>query len=283
MRIKKHKNKNEYAITANEVWVRNLCKQDVPYFDINNLIDIRDCQLFLSNEIDHKSKGINDIIFPIQKKVIIISDGYNFNKKQSILEKFKDDIAIIAVNGSLKKWKYAEKKERFKRRMNWYLVNNPYPECQKFLPNHEFYPSCIMATRTSTDFSKKYKGIIHLYHPTPTNVFKGLQNDSKIYIDDYRNPICAAISVAYKMRAEKILLFCCDDSFEDSRPAAEQLENSLWCYPQHQMSHKIIDAMAYWLKINNISIADHSSCSKYKYLPYIAVEELIDYFGDENG
>ena len=213
---------------------------------------------------------------------MIISDGYDFNKKQQLLEKLNNDIAIIAVNGALKKWKYADKKERYKRRMNWYVVNNPYPECQKFLPQHDFYPNCIMATRTNSDFAKKYKGIIHLYHPTPTNIFKGLQNESGIYIDDYRNPICAAISIAYKMKAEKIMLFCCDDSFADKRPLAEQLENGLWSYPQQQISHRVIDAMAYWLKLNNIVLADHSSCAKYEHVPYIAVEDFVKYFGDEN-
>lgn len=281
MRIKKHQNRNEYVVTQDGIWVRNLCKKDVPCFDINNLVREEDCQLFLLNEVAHRSRGLSNINFPIQKKIAIISDGYDFEKKQKILENFDEKIAILAVNGVLKKWAYAGKKERHKRRINWYIVNNPYSECQKFLPLHEYYPNCIMATRTHIEFAKRYKGIIDLYHPTPTKIFGGLSNESNVYIDDYRNPICAAISIAYKMQAQKILLFCCDDSFPSQRPAAEPLENGLWCYPQHKTCHRIIDAMAYWLKTNNISIVDHSCCAKYEHAPYIEAEGLVNYFADD--
>ena len=107
--------------------------------------------------------------------------------------------------------------------------------------------------------------------------------ESHVFIDDYRNPVCAALGIAYRMNAKKIMLFCCDDSFVDERPAAEKLENGLWAYPQHKISYRIIDGIGYWLKEKEIGIMNHSSGIKYVNIPYISQENLLNYFGETNG
>lgn len=278
MRIKRHHDRNEYALTADNIWVRNLCSEG-PHFDINNLIQDKDCQLFLENEVDHRRKSINNFSSNTAKDVVIVSDGFGFSEKQHLLENFDSKITVIAVNGALRNWKYSGKTERHKRPLNWYVVNNPYPECKKFLPTHGFFPPCLMAARTDVYFADQYKGRKYLYSSSPTFLFRGLQ--PALYLDDYRNPICAAISLSYLMKARKILLFCCDNSFADERPGADRLENGLWSYPQQQVSNRIIDTMAYWLKTKEITISDYSSGAKYEHVPYIDEERLSNYFGEE--
>jgi hypothetical protein len=283
MIIKKHKTGNEYVLTAQNIWVRNPANHFARSLDINHLVEERDCHLFLENEAHHRSLGLNEVDFETRNNpnVVIVSDGYKFEEEQSQLEKFKDNVIVIGVNGSLAKWKYADKSERYKRAMNWYLANNPYPECKRFLPKHKYYPSCMVAARTNTDFVKDYKGKRYIYSPVRDRLYAGLVNFSGIFIDDYRNPICAAIGAALALKAKKILLFCCDDSFEDERPGSVQLENGLWTYPQHLVTFGIIDALAWWLKKAEISILDHSSGMKYKQIPYIAVDQAIDFFDED--
>jgi hypothetical protein len=274
--IKKHKSRNEYFITEDGIFVRNLCKEDVPSIDINKLILEKDCKLFLENAIFQKKLGINDFQFSANRceDIVVVSDGYDFDKKQSVLEKLPRKVRILAVNGALKKWKC-------RRNINWYIVNNPYTECKRFLIDSKV--PCVAATRTSSEFIKKYKGQVYTYYPTPNCQFTDIRNESHIFIDDYRNPVCAAIGIAHRMGGKRIMLFCCDDSFADERAAAEKLENGLWAYPQHIISYHIIDAIGHWLKEKEISIMNHSSGIKYINIPYIGQESLLNFFGETNG
>jgi hypothetical protein len=285
MRIKIHKTRNQYILTNSNIWVRNFCLPDVPPLDINHLVSENDCSLFLENEVCHRKKGINELDWGNYKheNVIIVSDGYEFDSKQLILEKFKEKIAVFGTNGSLCKWGYAAKDKRYKRAMTWYVVNNPYAEAKRFLPKHDYFPRCLAAARANADFLKSYKGHKHLYFPIKDRLYSGLSHDSGVYVDDYRNPICASISLAFRAGAKKILLFCCDNSFDKERPGAESLENGLWQYPQQNISNEIMDAMGYWLKNVGIMIANHSSGPNFKNIQYITAEECIDFFKDNNG
>lgn len=283
MIIKKHKTSNEYVLTSQNVWVRNPLISFAKPLDLNKFTSERDCKLFLENEAHHRTLGLNEVDFETRRfpNVLIVSDGYEFKEKQKELEKFNENVMVIGVNGSLAKWCYADKNDRYKRTMDWYLANNPYPECKRYLPKHKYFPSCMVAARTNIDFVKDYKGKRYIYSPTPDRLYSGLLNFSGVYIDDYRNPICAAIGVALAFRAKKIMLFCCDDSFEDERPGTVRLENGLWCYPQHLTTFGIIDMLAWWLKKAEISIVDHSLGMKYKEIPYITVDQAIEFFDEE--
>lgn len=285
MRIKKS-NKNEY-IRAGNIWVRNFTKTDGKAHSINSLC-APDLELLIHNEMtntgysDSYSIGEEKFEFPF---VVLVSDGYDFDLKQEMLSHLPKDVAIFAINRALAKWKLLKEDVRpdLRRSINFYIANNPYSDCMSYLPTeNNYYPSAILSTRTNPDFSKKYKGNKFLYHPTPEVKYGGLKDKSiSYYVDDYRNPVCAAIGLASKMKVRRLMLFCCDDSFKDKRPGAEQLENGLWQYPQQSVSHQIIDASLYWLsnqKDYPVKVGDFSCGKRYVNAPYIQADKIMEFF-----
>ncbi len=275
MRIKKHPTGNQYLMTESGVWVRNFTTTIAP-LDINNLSSPSDLSKFLHNETENDRNDISPLDLSSIKidRAVIISDGYNFKEKQELLKDLKPNVAVIATNRTLVKWKVD-------RKIDFFLVNNPYPECMNFMPTHRYYPKCIASTRTYPEFIKTYKergGMVANYLPAPEPKYS---SPSRVVnkLDEYRNPICASINLAYKLGVTRLLLLCCDDSFNTERPAAVKLENGLWTYPQHLMSQRIIEGMLFWYrKQKGIKIADHSSGSVYDEVPYIPEEEISKFF-----
>ena len=278
MRIKKFKN-NEYVLAEN-IWVRNLCLNSKP-LDINNLTK-KEISVFLKNE--HENIKNNKLkIQNIEKNfdnLIIFSDGFDWKNKQKILGEISKDLsATLGVNGSLAKWEMVGEKAEIKRTMTFYLVNNPYSDCLGFLPkNHSYYPNIISSTKTNPEFIKKYKNKPFLYQSTIDTFYAGFDCDKEFSkLDDYRNPICAAISFAWKKNVKKIILLCCDESFEEERPGAIKMKNGLYQYPQQILCQKVIDKQLYWLKKNNVEIMDCSSGIEYENADYIKKEDIISF------
>jgi hypothetical protein len=283
MRIKKV-NTNDYLLTEDSVWVRNFCNLESRPLDINDSLTMHDANLFIKNEFYKKKKKIQNLqIISSTNKVVIVSDGYDFEKKQKILAKLPfNEVSIFATNGALTRWQLVGKNSELQRAISWYVVNNPYPECLKFLPlKHSYYPPCIASNRTYPNFIEQYKGGSMLYCPVNSVCYSGLFRSMEFMVDDYRNPICAAIVIAYRMGVKKLLLLCCDDSFEAERPASEQLENGLWTYPQQLMSQNIIDGNLFWLKKAGVEIANCSSGKKFNNAIYITTEQITEFFNDE--
>lgn len=278
MRIKNHRNKNQYLLTEDGVWVRNQCNTYVPYIDINPE-NRNDFDLLLKNEIDNFTlrKQRIDANEYRMRNVVVVSDGHDFKNKQKLLETLDEKITILAVNKTLSKWDV-------NRRINYYIVNNPYDDCVKFLSSDN-HPPCISSVRTNINFTKKYRGDLYFYTPVAGEFFSGRAVNVNYKIDDYRNPICAAINLAQRFQVRKLLLFCCDDSFKDQRAAAIQLDNGLWCYPQQIQAQRIIDANLYWMKSQEdveIKIGNHSSGPKMNSASYIEEESIKDFFEDNN-
>lgn len=282
MRIKKHSNRNEYALTKEGIWVRNLTKKNTPYIDINGLAK-EHFQLLLKNELEnsknrHPYFEIKSQYYP---KILIISDGYGFSAKQEFLASLPKEVIIIAVNRSLANWELVGDSATKKRAINYYVVNNPFEECCRFLPKkHRYFPKCIASNRTNINFLEKYKGEKYLYEPAHDDFYKTSLANENYKIDDYRNPICAAISLAYNFQVEKLALLCCDDSFDKKMANSVKLENDLYCYSQQIMSQNIMDNMFYWLRTQDIDIRDCSSGIKYKNAPYINLNDLNNFFKD---
>lgn len=279
MRLKKTPDGNQYCLTKNNMWVRNFTIDQVPFCDINKTIEKKDYFLFLQNEtknslekytwIDSEEIQMTD--------VLIVSDGYDFERKHKILENIPKDVTIIGVNGALSKWNVAS------RNINWYVANNPYEECVRYLPRRmRIMPKCIASSRTNYKFLSAYRGSKFKYYSTNESSYSGIGfKETKWQIDDYRNPICAAINLAYRFGAEKIMLFCCDDSFSDERAGSVKLHNNLYQYEQQNMAHGIIDGCFYWLKNHpyfETKICDHSSGEIYEYAPYIKEEDVLPFF-----
>jgi len=286
MRIKKTLN-NEYLLTPSKVWVRNFAKPKVSFVDINrHLYSNTDYQLYMENEsFSHQEKYLRiDNEDVTLEKIAIISDGYGFEEKQKILAKIDKTVAIIAVNGGLAKWNLTSKTTPTdqRRRINFYLTNNPYRESLSDLPKERFFPRCIASSRTYPDFLSKYKGDIFTYIPTNTQNYAGNRIQPSYKIDDYRNPVCASIGLAYRFGVRKLLLFCCDASFDDYRPASIKLDNGLYAYEQQLMSQHIIDGNLHWLKQEGVEIADHSSGTNYNNAVYINEDRIVSFFEEEN-
>ena len=281
MRIKKHTNRNDYALTPEGIWVRNLTKKNAPSLDINDLAK-SDFPLLLNNELENNKKRYP--YFEFNQKyydgAVIVSDGYNFIKYQEVLATLPKNIIILAVNRSLANWKLVGNTD-LKKSINYYVVNNPFQECNMFLPQkHRYYPKCIASCRTNPSFLEEYRGEKYLYRPTSESYFNNsLSNETEQKIDDYRNPICAAVSLAETFKVNKIAMFCCDASFDQNMSGSIKLENELYCYPQQITSQNILDNMFYWLKTNKkISIVDCSMGIKYKNAPYINLNKLNNFF-----
>lgn len=280
MRIKTFE-KNKYILSKEGVWVRNLCST-AKNIDINNLYS-KEKSIWLNNEFSNIKKSKLDLP-PIQhENIIICSDGYGWEEKQKILASVPYNLVkIIGTNQSLSKWNMVGSKAELKRAMSFYVVNNPYKECVSYLPKkHNYYPDLVASLRTNSDFINQYKGEIFFYKPSDDLDYSSPPNILGLRLDDYRNPICAAISLSYKLGAKKILLFCCDDAFEDERPNSIKMENGLYQYPQHIMSQNIIDQQLYWLSKNDIKIFDHSCGIKYKNAEYIKQDDILSFFSKE--
>lgn len=285
MRIKKTKN-NEFVYSSG-IWVRNFAKKNSLAKNINTMISREDQSILAENEQRNHRMGLpnisdENILF---SKVVIVSDGYNFKDKHKLISQFPNDVSVIAVNGALRKWEMYDRSKDDFRTINVYLTNNPYIESIKFLPNkkNKYYPACVASSRTCPDFISSYEGSIHLYEPSPEIEF-GYEKKSKYFLDDYRNPICAAIGLAYRFGANKVMLLSCDDAFEQQREGSMELENGLWVYPQQKMAENIIDANLFWLNKSSedMEITNYSDGANYVNAVYIkSEEEAILFFKDK--
>ena len=283
MRIKK-KHNNKYLLSKTGVsWVRDFTTKNVAKIDINNHTSNTDATLFLRNEIANyrQMNGTLENSRIIHPNIVIVSDGYNWEKGQEILAELPyKEVAIIGVNKSLAKWKMVGEQTKVKRAMNFYVVNNPFEECMRFLPKHGYTPNCIASLRTNPKFAREYNGQTFFYATSNDKYFSS-QIKLDVTIDDYRNPVCAAIQLAYLFGVQKLLLFCCDDSFDENKPGSSRLKNGLWTYPQQFISQHIIDANLYWLKKQNVRIGDCSMGIKYDSADYIETEQIPLFFREE--
>lgn len=280
MKIKKHPTGNQFWMTPQKKWVRNFALPSVPFIDINDTIVKEDHFTFLRNEkinaiqrypwIDSEHLG--------HENVVIVSDGYGFKEKHKLLEKLPKNVAVMGVNGSLVKWESP-------RSMNYYVANNPYDECMKYLPRRaKTLPKCLASARTNSNFLLKYRGSKYRYYPVNERGYTTLgEKEVSWQVDDYRNAVCAALGLAYRFGAEKILLLCCDDVFAEERAGAVKLHNGLWMYPQHEVAHGLIDGNCYWLKnipFEEVFVTNHSSGPLYENAEYIGEDQWLSFFGD---
>lgn len=282
MRIKKFK-KNEYVL-AEGVWVRNPVSGARPV-DINSM-SLRDMDTLVANEGQNSKRPhmqmeeINDMSM---RNVVVVSDGYGWGERQMALAGLpSSSVKVVGVNGSLARWAMVGEDAPVKRAMAFYVVNNPYPECVSFLPRrHRYYPNLVASTRTLPRFLSDYGNQPYMYRPTPDVDYSGVW-DVGSTLDDYRNPVCAAISLAVQRGAKRLLLLCCDEAFEEDRPGAVRMPNGLYQYPQQIMCQRVIDKQLFWLRRAGVEVADCSSGIEYENAEYISIEGIKDFFGKEN-
>lgn len=279
MRIKKLVNKNEYIQTKSGVWIRNFNKKGVPLLDINNLIAPHEFKQILLNEQENLRLSIPNIELEEfeHPDIVIISDGYGFESAcRDVLEKLPKTITIIGVNGSLKKWPIKS------RNMNYYLSNNPFREVMNDLPNRRTLPKGIFSSRVYHEFAEIYTGAKYFYDPVPSKTY-GLKNaSSQIKIDDYRNPLVAAIRFAQIVGCQRLCLLCCDDLLSFERVGNKKLTENTWIFPQQIMAHEIIDGNLFWIKNSSIfpmSVVYNSCGLPFENADAIKTEDIAKYFG----
>ncbi len=289
MKIKKHNNKNHYLLAGDSgIWVRDITRPNVPYIDINHITSNSDYSLLVQNETQNRLRNMQHIDTEdySHDAVVIMSDGYDFKTKQLSLEALPKKVAVIAVNGALANWEMIGGVHQ--QRIHYYVVNNPYHECMSFFPRkNQYFPKCIASMRTNPHFIQQYakKGTMYRYLPTPEVGFSTMKSDALYHLDDYRNPICAALGLAYRMNASKILLFCCDDSFSEEKPSSVKCRNNTYTYPHHLISRDIIDANIYWIKSQEdkeIKVRNHSSI-EYNNAPYIDGADIGGFLREDDG
>lgn len=279
MRTKK-KNRNEYAILDNGVWVRNFIASEAPPIDANShLFSQNDLEVCLHNELQNYKLHLSQISLEsvYTENLVIVSDGYKFMEKKEALLKLPKEIGILGTNNILNKWACG----KYVRPMTYYIANNPYAECMSYLNKNVFYPPCIASVRTFPGFTQQYikHNNVFLYLPVYHSGYSGLDHGSRNYlVDDYRNPICAALGLAYRFKAKRILLFCSSYCFEEERPTAVQIEKNLWSYPQQIMASEVIDAYIKWLTKADIRVGYHGEGPKLYNAEYITSDTLMDFF-----
>lgn len=274
--IKNHKNGNQYKHVENNIWVRNFTLNYNKPVDINKLFDEKEISTFIFNE----NKNIFSK-FPkfepkdlSQKNIIITSDGFGFEKINEVLNGINlNKKFIILTNNSLKKW------DNLKVLPDLFVENNPFKEALNNI-SYKYYPNCLISTRTFYQFVNNYKyKNINLYNPTPLEFYNPITkiDDSK-YLDDYRNPICAAINYSYLCNAKNIFFLYCSEAFEEEKPATILHNDGIhYQYQQNKLSEKIIDSMIFWIRKNNKScnVFYHGLDKTFKFASYIEKEDLI--------
>jgi hypothetical protein len=282
MRIKKHKNKNEYLLSESGIWVRNFTKKNAIQEDINQLTTT-DFNTLLDNELKNQNDKYPYFDFDnkINRKIVIVSDGFLFEKNQEVLADLPKDVLIIAVNKVLAHWNLVGDNAPKKKAINYYLVNNPFEECIKFLPKkHQYFPKCIASNRTNYTFLQSYRGLKYLYQPVPDNFYYTSVAEEVTKIDDYRNPICAAFNFAYRLSPEKIALFACDNSFEKEKIGSIKLENGLYTHAQQIDWQFTLNSMIYWSNQKEIKTVNCSSGINLNNATYISLNNLYNFLKD---
>lgn len=273
--IKKDITKNEYYY-ADGIWVRDFAKKSVKFMDLNKLIPEQDMNMFLRNELKNSEKTLQSVSTENIKheKILIVSSGFKFDETQKVLESLPNDVVVIGVNECFVKWDC-------NRRMNYYVVNNPYPECMRYFPKEpKFLPRVIASIRTYPDFIEKCKGITFTYSPSVDMYYSGLPNNDIYRIDDYRNPICASIVLSYRFGAKKLFLLSCEDLYDKERPGTVKVKNELWAYPQQLTAKNIIDGNLYWLNKAKVSVSYNSEGVEYSNATYIETDSIASFFNE---
>lgn len=278
-KIKSYEDGNQHIRTPHGMWVRNFTNNNnYQYKDLNKTYKKSDYFTFLKNEVQNSMQRFTWIEHEnfSHDTIVIVSDGFDFSKKQHLLERIPNNVTLIGVLGSLAKW-------TIKRPLDYYLVNNPYETCMKYFNRRmRNMPKCIASLKTDSNFLMNYRGLVFKYLSVYEDEYRSKYvKEVELQIDDYRNPICAALHFSFKFGASKIILFCCDDSFQGERPGSEKLENGLHQYPQQQIAHELIDAKMFWLnkmKYQEIEVFDHSSGATYQNATYIESEDFEKLF-----
>lgn len=268
--FKKHKNKNEY-LQVDNYWIRNFFNPTGKPQDVNILYHETELEEILNNEVRNTKLGyqeVNEGIYSCND-VLIVSDGHGFNEHKKF-NKLRDDLCVITVNHAARFWEADHLP-------NFFLINHPKADCLSFMPN-KLFPLLLASRRTHTAFLKNYKNDVYLYDPVPEEYYQSIISaESELHIDDYRNPICAAIGVAKILQAKNIYLAFCSSAYMEERPGTSKVEDGLYQYPLQQTADKIVDGNLFWYKFTNRSTKIfHTGLQKsFRFSKYLKFDDFL--------
>lgn len=273
MLIKKRK-RNRYAHAGDNLWVRDYASP--AYEDINDLVGPEDVRLMTDNEVANMALSPQPLatFTARHEDVIVVNAGAGFDGGASV-ESAPEAAAVVAVGAALADW-------RAKRRPTYYVVNNPYRECLEYLPRGALWPRCVASVRTNPAFLRAYQGLRYYYVPTPSRNFGGLRWPSPGHLDDYRNPLCAALGLAHRFGVRRLLLVAPD------RGSTERLEgmveaNGQYYYPAQLTAARLVDACCFWLREGGVTVGVISGGPVYAHAQYITPEEVPAFFASGHG
>lgn len=277
--VRFHQTGNEYALTnLKKIWVRNFGVKHANPLDINFLYSEEELKTIINNEIInvyHKNSSYEPD-FLTDKTVFIVSDGFNFEKSLELINSCKiDNPYIILTNNALKLW------DAKKYLPSLFVVNNPHKDCLANI-NKRIFPRLLASSKTYPEFFRYYnlKAGLYIYHSTPQiNYQAPVKNDYSNYIDDYRNPICAALVNCFHGNAKKIYLMSCSDGYKEER-SGSYLTNDIYQYPQQTLADEIINLNLFWyLKNKPETIIKYYGINKsFCFGQYIKEEHFIEDF-----
>jgi hypothetical protein len=270
---------NQYLNVEKNVWVRNFTLKNILPIDINNLNQEEEIKTFINNQLINnmfklpkfEAKDLSN------KNVFIVSDGFGFENINNILENINiKNKFIILTNNSLKKW------NNFKVLPDLFIENNPYKNSLNNI-NPKIFPNCLLSKRIYPEFINSCKSKnISFYDPIPSLNFNSMyKNEINAYLDDYRNPICAAINYCFLCNAKNINLLYCSEGMDKERPASYLHNDGIhYQYNQNKLSDKIINGMIFWYKKTKqySNIFYHGLNKSFKFGSYIQQEDLIENF-----
>lgn len=278
--IKKHpSNNNRYLRTQGGIWVRDPFTERAGPRDINTLTTRADASVLVQNEV--KNLSLCRPSFTAENwevpQAVIVGDGMNVRRKLRLLRTVPRGVKVIAVNDALNEWDVRVAQTS----PDLYVVNNPYRAVMDYMPRAgRPQPRCLASVRTYSEFVAKYPGPVWLYAPAPTAEMGGRATDLGV-LDDYRNPVAAAVSFAVSQGCKAILLVGCDASFAEDRPGSEKLPNGAYQYPAFRQAHAMLDGMFYWLGQNKVRVGDASAGPKFDHAAYIPDDQWGKFFAED--
>lgn len=274
--IKVTDDRNEYCKSEN-YWIRNSRKPNVSPIDINNYYTTDEVKILVENEIKNSKLNIPDIEIENfnWNTVVIVSNGYGFyNNHQNIFDNIKisQKKVVLAVNNSLRFWESHKIPQYF-------LINQLNPPT-----NLKYLPILIASKRCNHEYIKKYRNMKYFYTNTPSYLFSSpAVKETTFFIDDYRNPICAAINCAVYFGAKRIFLSFCSEGYDSYKEGMERLNESAFIYPQQKLANDIVNKNIFWHKIydNQIEFFYTGIKKSFSFAKYLEHEDFLSVINDE--
>ena len=264
--FKKHKNTNEYLRVGN-YWIRNFSGESLRPIDINNFYYNIPLQNIIDNEMRNgnlRHPQLEPEIFSKYTNLLIVSDGLGFYDNHELFKSINSSTCVITVNQAARFWNASIFPDYF-------LVNNPDDSCLVGLPIKRF-PKLIASRKTSHSFLQKYKNIVCMYDAVPDDYYEShISKNSEHRLDDYRNPICAAISLANKFFHGNIFLAFCSSAYKEQREGTVEIEPGVYQYPPQKTADEIIDGNLFWYRAGHMqSKIFHTGIkNSYKFSKYV--------------